>query len=78
MLIVIMLTVSVNAQDYGPAVNKITEALYVDSYVRRRLEFKLELYKEKVPKEIKPTLDIIIPLTDVLIQRRIELTWEFK
>jgi hypothetical protein len=73
-----MLTVNAKAQNYFEAVNKITEALYVDSDFKKTLEFRLELYKEKVPKELKPTLDVIIPLTDVLIKRRIELKWEFE
>ena len=78
MLILSLLTVNVKAQDYGPALSRIAEALYVDSDVKKTIEYKLEIYKEKVPAELKPALDIIIPLTDILIKRRVEFTWEFK
>lgn len=78
MLILSLLTVNAKAQDYAPALNRIAEALYVDSDVKKTLEYKLEIYKEKVPKELKPAMDIIIPLTDILIKRRVEFNWEFK
>lgn len=77
-VIVSLLTVNAKAQDYSPALNRIAEALYVDSDVKKTIEHKLEIYKEKVPAELKPALDVIIPLTDILIKRRIELTWELK
>jgi hypothetical protein len=73
-----LLTVNAKAQDYAPALNRIAEALYVDSDVKKTLEYKLEIYKEKVPKELKPAIDVIIPLTDILIKRRVEFNWEFK
>ncbi len=78
MLIVSLLTVNAKAQDYSPALSRIAEALYVDSDVKKTIEYKLEIYKEKVPEELKPALDVIIPLTDILIKRRVEFTWEFK
>ena len=78
MLILSLLTVNAKAQDYSPALSRIAEALYVDSDVKKTLEYKLEIYKEKVPAELKPTLDVIIPLTDILIKRRVEFNWEFK
>lgn len=78
MLILSLLTVNAKAQDYSPALSRIAEALYVDSDVKKTIEYKLEIYKEKVPAELKPALDIIIPLTDILIKRRVEFNWEFK
>lgn len=78
MLILSLLTVNAKAQDYSPALSRIAEALYVDSDVKKTIEYKLEIYKEKVPAELKPALDVIIPLTDILIKRRVEFTWEFK
>lgn len=78
MLILSLLTVNAKAQDYSPALSRIAEALYVDSDVKKTIEYKLEIYKEKVPTELKPALDVIIPLTDILIKRRVEFTWEFK
>jgi hypothetical protein len=66
------------SQNYTPAVNKIAEALYVDSELKYNIEYKLEIYKQKVPKQLKPAFDLIIPLTDILFKRRIELTWELK
>lgn len=78
MLIVSLLTVNVKAQNYNPALNKIAEALYVDSEVKKTLEHRLEIYKQNVPKQLKPALDVIIPLTDILIKRRVEFNWEFE
>lgn len=79
MLILSLLTVlNTKAQDYSPALSRIAEALYVDSDVKKTLEYKLEIYKEKVPTELKPALDVIIPLTDILIKRRVEFNWGFK
>ena len=78
MLILSLLTINAKAQDYSPALSRIAEALYVDSDVKKTIEYKLEIYKEKVPVELKPALDVIIPLTDILIKRRVEFTWEFK
>ena len=78
MLILSLLTVNAKAQDYSPALSRIAEALYVDSDVKKTIEYKLEIYKEKVPAELKPALDVIIPLTDILIKRRVEFTWELK
>lgn len=66
------------SQNYTPAVNKIAEALYVNSELKNTLEIRLEVYKEKVPKHLKPAFDLIIPLTDIVFKRRIELTWELK
>lgn len=77
--IAIIITLIVNnsySQNYTPAVNKIAEALYVNSELKTNIENRIEIYKEKVPKHLKPAFDLIIPLTDIVFKRRIELTWE--
>lgn len=65
------------AQDYNEAAQKAVEAWYVDSSVRQVVQYKLELYQEKIPKKYKKTLEIILPLVDTIIKQRVELKYEF-
>lgn len=65
------------ADNYQEAGQKALEAWYSQSETRNIVQYKLELYQEKLPKEYKKTLAIILPLVDTLIKQRVEVTYEF-
>jgi hypothetical protein len=73
----LFLTSVCQANNYQEAGQKALEAWYAQSETRNIIQYKLELYQEKLPKEYKKTLAIVIPLVDTLIKQRVEVTYEF-
>lgn len=72
-----MLSSTCQAENYIPAAQKVVEAWYVQSETRNIIQYKIELFQEKLPKELKKTLDVVLPMVDTIIKQRVEVTYEF-
>lgn len=59
------------------ASKKALEAWYAGSETKIILENKIEIYKEKIPKDIKNNVEIFIPLLDTIIKQKVEWKYEF-
>ncbi len=73
----LLLTSVCQAENYIPAAQKVLEAWYVQSETRNIIQYKIELFQEKLPKKYKKTLEIVLPIMDTIIKQRVEVTYEF-
>lgn len=66
-----------NNAEYKQALNTTIEAAYVQSGVDVQIKYKVDLIKQKIPKEYQKSFDFIVPVIDTLVKKRIEFKYEF-
>ena len=63
--------------NYQEGMQKATEAFYVQSGLSVMLDNKVRDIRQRMPGYCNKSLDIIVPLVDTVIKRRVELRYEF-
>ena len=66
-----------NTKEYKQAFDYSVEAAYIQMGLDQTIQYKVEVLQSKIPKEYKKTLDLVVPIIDTLIKKRIEVTYEF-
>jgi hypothetical protein len=65
------------AGEYEEAAQKAGEAFYVQSGLNSIVDNNVREIQEKLPPYCKKTLDVIVPIVDIIVKQRIELKYEF-
>lgn len=66
-----------NTKEYKQAFDYSVEAAYIQMGLDQTIQYKVEVLQSKIPKEYKKTLDLVVPIIDTLIKKRIEVRYEF-
>lgn len=70
-------SVCIAANNYNEGTQKLAEAYYIDSGLRDIMQDNIDKYKKKLPEPYKTSLQLLIPISDVIIKQRIEYNLEF-
>lgn len=66
---------STGNSDYTKAVEKISEALYKDSYLNKEMDYLAKDLKRSYPKYLVRPLEILLPTLNALREGRLELRY---
>lgn len=66
-----------NDKEYRQALDVSREAIYIQLDVKKYIDNVNTIVKNKLPKEMRETMDLVLPIMDVVVKKRIEVKYEF-
>ena len=65
------------SNNYEDAVQKASEAFYVQSGLNKIVEQNVNDLRDRLPPYCKKSLEVIVPIVDTIVKQRVELRYEF-